>query len=86
MNWGKLAKLIPTLLIKGIQVAELILTAKGEGMKKKDLVKTMVLFGVEVAELVGGKDLLNDPEVAAAYDAANDALVHLQNVIAKKGG
>lgn len=81
MAWGKLAALLPGLLIKGIQVAEAVITAKQAGSRKKDLVKQMVLFGVEVAELVKGKELLADPEVASAFDAANDALVHLQNAI-----
>lgn len=81
--WLRLGVTVITLLPKLIGLVEKA-KGSGSGAEKRATVKDIILTAVEATEGVVGRDLLNDPDVAKAYDAANDALVALQNVLVKK--
>lgn len=54
------------------------------GKEKQDAALKLIMSSVTLTEGVVGKDLLNDAEVQAATRSVIDAVVALQNVLAKK--
>jgi hypothetical protein len=82
MPWG-LLKNVGIFLAKAIAGVELANPAPGNGAVKKSIVEG--LLDTFLSSLIGpiGSEIFHDPEVLAAYTAANDALVHFQNVLAK---
>ncbi len=86
ISWTAVGRFIVKALPFLIHTAEDVHAGPSAGETKKAWVKEIIRNGVEAMEGVAGKDLLNDPEVAKAYDAINDAVVAFENLLAKKSG
>lgn len=84
ISWTAVGRFVVKALPFLIHTAEDVHAGPASGQTKKAWVKEVILGGVEAIEGASGKDLLNDPEVAKAYDAMNDAIVAFQNLVAKK--
>lgn len=84
MPWTVIGNIIVAILPRLIGLIEQKASAKATGEIKKDAVKEIVLTTVEGIEGAAGRDVFNDPEVSAAYDAMNDAIVGFQNLLADK--
>ena len=82
MGWLSLGlKLLPFIVEAGSWVEKFI-TAKGK--YKQDAAIYMVRSSLAVAEVGADRDLLNDDDVETATRTVIDAVVALQNLIAKK--
>lgn len=84
-TWLKIGTIVVSLLPKVIGLIERVKgSAPGAGAEKRAAVREMVMTVVGAIEGAKGVDIFNDPEVLAAYDAVNDAIVAFQNVLVKK--
>lgn len=81
MPWSLLGNVVIYLLPKLITLVDKHPTP---GPQKKLTVKDAILAAVEGAEGITGRDLFNDPEIEALLGGATDAIVALQDGIAKK--
>ena len=82
MGWLSLGlKLLP-FIVEAVNWVEKFIAAKGK--YKQDAAVYMVKSSLAVAEVGANRDLLNDDEVEAATRQVIDAVVALQNLIAKK--
>ena len=82
MGWLSLAlKLLP-FIVEAVSGVEKFITAKGK--YKQDAAIYMVRSSLAVAEVGADRDLLNDDDVETATRTVIDAVVALQNLIAKK--
>ena len=82
MGWLSLGlKLLP-FIVEAVNWVEKFITAKGK--YKQDAAIYMVRSSLAVAEVGADRDLLNDDDVETATRTVIDAVVALQNLIAKK--
>lgn len=82
MKWIEVGfKILPLILTAVTQVEKFV---KGKGKEKQDAAVDMVKAMLEAIEGAAGKDLLDDADVQKATRAAIDAIVALENVLAKK--
>ena len=82
MGWLSLGlKLLP-FIVEAVSWVEKFITAKGK--YKQDAAIYMVRSSLAVAEVGADRDLLNDDDVETATRTVIDAVVALQNLIAKK--
>ena len=82
MGWLSLGlKLLP-FIVEAVNWVEKFITAKGK--YKQDAAVYMVRSSLAVAEVGADRDLLHDADVEAATRQVIDAVVALQNLIAKK--
>ena len=84
MIWIKLATTIASLLPRLISMIDTLRNEPGQGAAKRVIVRDIILTTIEGIEGATGRDIFNDAEVMKAYNAANDAIVALQNAITKK--
>lgn len=86
-NLGKLTLGIVSAIVPAVgqveQGIEGVVKAKGS-QAKQDAALVLVQASVAATEAISNKDLLDDGEVMSASRAVIDAVVHLQNVEAKK--
>ena len=81
MGWLSLGlKLLP-FIVEAVSWVEKFITAKGK--YKQDAAIYMVRSSLAVAEVGADRDLLNDDDVETATRTVIDAVVALQNLIAK---
>jgi len=69
-------------IMQATTIVEMISSAKGSDKKAQAL--ELVKFFLSTSEEVAGHDLLNDDEVVNAAGSVIDAIVALQNIVAKK--
>ena len=69
-------------IVEAVSCVEKFITAKGK--YKQDAAIYMVRSSLAVAEVGADRDLLNDDDVETATRTVIDAVVALQNLIAKK--
>ena len=82
MGWLSLGlKLLP-FIVEAVSWVEKFITAKGK--YNQDAAIYMVRSSLAVAEVGADRDLLNDDDVETATRTVIDAVVALQNLIAKK--
>ena len=82
MGWLSLGlKLLPW-IVEAVQWVEKFISAKGS--RKQDAAVYMIKSFVGVAESATARNLLDDDEVEAATRQVINAVVALQNLIAKK--
>jgi hypothetical protein len=82
MGWIALgAKLLP-FIVEAVSWVEKFITQKGR--QKQDAAVYMVKSALNLVERGVNKDLLDDDDVEAATREVIDAVVALQNLIAKK--
>lgn len=82
MGWISVGFRILPFILAAIPAVEKFV--KGKGKEKQDAAIEMVATMLTAVEGAAGKDLLDDADVEAATRAAIDAIVALQNIIAKK--
>jgi len=83
MKWTVLGNVVIAMLPRLISLFEKKSTA-ATGAEKRATIKEVILATVDGLEGATGRELLNDAEVAKAYDAMNDAIVAFQNILARK--
>lgn len=71
-------------IMQAVSVVEMVSSAKGADKKAQAL--ELVKFFAATSEDIAGKDLVNDAEVITAAGSLIDAIVALQNIVAKKTG
>ena len=82
MGWLSLGlKLLP-FIVEAVNWVEKFITAKGK--YKQDAAVYMVRSSLAVADVVADRVVLNDDDVEAGTRLLIDAVVALQNLIAKK--
>jgi hypothetical protein len=84
MPWTVIGNIVVALLPRLITLVEKKSTPVKDGGTKKETVKEIVMATVEATEGATGRDIFNDPEVSAAYDLMNDAIVSFQDLLADK--
>ena len=82
MKWVSIGLRIAPLIVTAIEAVERLV--KGKGREKQDAAVAAIAAALEAIEAGAGRDLLDDAEVEAAMRAAIDAVVAVQNVIARK--
>jgi hypothetical protein len=82
MQWIALGMKLLPFIVEAVQWVEKFITQKGQ--YKQDAAVYMVRSILGVAEQGANKDLLNDDDVESATRKVIDAVVALQNVIARK--
>lgn len=68
--------------VNAIESAVDVFKHAANGDEKRAAVKTIVLESLDAAEFVTDKDLLNEPNVASAYDGFISSYVTFQNALA----
>jgi len=84
MGWVTLGMKLLPYIVEAVQWVEKFITTKGQ--YKQDAAVYLVKSVLGIAEIGTAKDLLDDDEVEAATRKVIDAVVALQNVVAKKHG
>ena len=82
MGWLSLGMKLFPFIVEAVSWVEKFITAKGR--RKQDAAVYMVKATLGLVEQGAGRDLLNDDEVEAATRKVIDAVVALQNIVAKK--
>jgi hypothetical protein len=82
MGWIALGMKLLPYIVESVQWVERFVTTKGR--QKQDAAIFLVRSLLGVVEQGKGKDLLDDDEVEASARAVIDAVVSLNNLIAKK--
>ena len=82
MAWLSLGMKLLPYIVDAVQWVEKFITTKGQ--YKQDAAIYMVKSSLAVAESGADRDLLNDDDVETATRKVIDAVVALQNLIAKK--
>ena len=84
MAWITLGMKLLPYIVEAVHWVEKFITTKGK--YKQDAAVYLVKSVLGIAEAGTAKDLLDDDEVEAATRKVIDAVVSLQNVVAKKHG
>ena len=87
--WRQIAQVGLTVVgavVPGVSAIERIATAFPgmRGKAKQDAVVEIVKASLQASESVAGRDLANDADVEAATRGVIDAVVALQNIVARK--
>ena len=84
MGWIVLGiKLLP-LIVESVQAIERVVTGRKRGKEKEDAAVAMVHAILNTVEVGLDKDLLNDQDVNKATRGVMQAIVMLENVIARR--
>ena len=84
MQWITLGLKIVPLILGAINAVERFI--KAPGVEKQAAALDMTQIMLAAVEGAAGRDLLNDEDVRVAAKEAIDAIVALQNVIARRAG
>ena len=82
MAWVTLGMKLLPYIVEAVQWVEKFITERGQ--RKQDAAVYMVKSILGIAESATARDLLDDDEVETATRKVIDAVVALQNIIAKK--